>query len=238
MNNEVTLQGKLVDEVNVSTSKNGNRFAHGRLTIERAQGQEVKSNTYPFTAFGATAEQLADYKEGAQLEIRGRLSRDDYTDEQNEKHTSFSVVANEIKRPREIGSKNAFKLSGFVQSRSEDGSLELKTSQDGKTQYVNFGLAVKRDVYPREGQAKPKPQYDTFYMTAFGDVAKGIVSGFHKGDLAEFSGNIGISNNGVSPIASSGKMIREAGVVQEAQSDRPADNENVRTPKSNGIRTN
>ena len=238
MNNEVTLQGKLVDEVQLETSKNGKHFARGKLAIEQAHGEEVKTHTYPFTVFGATAEQLADYKAGAQLEIAGQLNRDDYTNAEGERRTSFSIVGREVKRPQEVGSKNAIKLSGFVQSQAEDGALELKTPQDGKTQFVNFGLAVKRDSFHREGEAKPKAQYDTFYLTAFGDAAKQIVSSYHKGDLAEFHGNVNMGKNGISPIATSGKMIREASVVQDAQADRAAENENVQSAKSERVHTN
>lgn len=238
MNNEVTLQGKLVDEVELETSKNGKHFARGKLAIEQAHGEEVKTHTYPFTVFGAVAEQLADYKAGAQLEIAGQLNRDDYTNADGERRTSFSVVGREVKRPQEVGSKNAVKLSGFVQSQAEDGSLELKTSQDGKTQFVNFGLAVKRDSFHREGEPKPKAQYDTFYLTAFGEAAKQIVSGYHKGDLAEFHGSLNMGRSGISPIAASGKMIREASVVQDAQADRAAENENVQSAKSERVHTN
>ena len=238
MNNEVTLQGKLVDEVELETSKNGKHFARGKLAIEQAHGEEVKTHTYPFTVFGAVAEQLADYKAGAQLEIAGQLNRDDYTNADGERRTSFSVVGREVKRPQEVGSKNAIKLSGFVQSQAEDGSLELKTSQDGKTQFVNFGLAVKRDSFHREGEPKPKAQYDTFYLTAFGEAAKQIVSGYHKGDLAEFHGSLNMGRSGISPIAASGKMIREASVVQDAQADRAAENENVQSAKSECVHTN
>lgn len=238
MNNEVTLQGKLVDEVELETSKNGKHFARGKLAIEQAHGEEVKTHTYPFTVFGAVAEQLADYKAGAQLEIAGQLNRDDYTNADGERRTSFSVVGREVKRPQEVGSKNAIKLSGFVQSQAEDGSLELKTSQDGKTQFVNFGLAVKRDSFHREGEPKPKAQYDTFYLTAFGEAAKQIVSGYHKGDLAEFHGSLNMGRSGISPIAASGKMIREASVVQDAQADRAAENENVQSAKSERVHTN
>ncbi len=238
MNNEVTLQGKLVDEVQLETSKNGKHFARGKLAIEQAHGEEVKTHTYPFTVFGAVAEQLADYKAGAQLEVAGQLNRDDYTTAEGERRTSFSIVGREVKRPQEVGSKNAIKLSGFVQSQAEDGSLELKTSQDGKTQFVNFGLAVKRDSFHREGEPKSKAQYDTFYLTAFGDAAKQIVSSYHKGDLAEFHGNVNMGKNGISPIATSGKMIREASVIQDAQADRAAENENVQSAKSERVHTN
>lgn len=238
MNNEVTLQGKLVEEVQLETSKNGKHFARGKLAIEQAHGEDVKTHTYPFTVFGAVAEQLADYKAGAQLEVAGQLNRDDYTKSDGTKHTSFSVVGREVKRPQEVGSKNVLRLSGFVQSQEDDGSLALKTSQDGKTQYVNFGLAVKRDSFRREGEPKPKAQYDTFYLTAFGEAAKQIVSGYHKGDLAEFNGSLSMGKNGISPIAASGKMIREASVAEEVQADMQQTNGNAKTAKSERVHTN
>ena len=227
MNNEVSLQGKLADEVTVETSKNGKPYANGRLEVEQAVDDGVKTQTYPFTVFGAAAQQLADYKRGAQLEIAGQLNRDDYKNKDGEMRTSYALIGRRVTRPQKVGSKNAMRLSGFVQSSAEDGRIELKTSQDGNTKYVNFGVSVKRDGEGAQN-AERKAQYDTFYVSAFGDAASHIAETYRKGDLVDFRGHLSFGKFGLSPIVTDGTLIRDAKTVKEGVAAAEQENKQVR----------
>ena len=223
MNNEVTLQGKLVEEVALATSQNGNHYANGKLAVEHSAGGGIKTTIYPFTVFGATADQLSDYRSGAQLEIVGQVRYDSF-------RKAYAFIGKEVKRPQEVGSKNSFKLSGFVQSSAEDGALTL-TKTGTASPYVNFGLAVKRDAFHQ----KPA-QYDVFYLTAFGNMAEQVASSYHKGDLVEFRGRLspGIKD-GISLVTTSGKLVREAETVREEGADHTASNDNAPSAKAANV---
>ena len=223
MNNEVTLQGRLAQEATLEESKNGTKYARGQIAVEHASGDKVRAVTYPFTMFGAAAERLAEYKKGAQIELQGRLDRSDYTSADGSEHTEFGIVGRKISQPETFGSKNIFKLSGFLQTSGANGTVPLKTAANGKTKYAQFGLSVKQDMFRQEGEAEKPAKYDTYFMTAFGNLAQNISSNFRRGDLCELMGRVDLDRTGaISMVATQGAVLREASSVQEGIAARKA----------------
>ncbi len=230
MNNEVTLQGLLTEEVELKTSANGNKYAHGKIAIIQQRGEEVKTNYHSFVTFGEAAEQLAGFEKGAPIQVKGQICRSDYGEE-NTKKTKFDIVGRAVTVPENDGYQNYIKLAGFVQGGNKEGRLELKTSEKG-TEWTTVAISVKRDEAPAKEGTEPSPaKYDTIFATAFGTQAQKITSEYSKGDLVELHGTISFDKKGsVSPLITRSKLIRSASDIQEAQAEGK-NNQNQKQPK-------
>ena len=205
MNNSVTIQGSLFDEVKVKTSQNGAKYAEAVLEVERNYGDTPKTDLFPVVFFGNAADQISSFKKGSNVSVLGYLKNSTY-----EENTTLSLVGGKVE-PAEIGSKNTVSLSGFVNNKQ----LELKEAANG-TKYLNLALSVKADYVPEGGTAT----YNTFFPTAFGKTAEKMIANYHRRDLIKVTGTLNISENGkLSVTAHRSELIRSAQEMSAGKDD-------------------
>ena len=122
MLNAVTLMGRLTRDPELNYFKNGDQnipVVNFTLAVDRNyknSNGEKKTDFFDVEAWRHTAEFLDNYfTKGQQMCVEGRLKRDDWLDKENNKRTSYKIVARNVyfaDSKRSVSKKNNNSRSG------------------------------------------------------------------------------------------------------------------------------
>lgn len=107
MINNVTLMGRICNDVELRTTTSGKSVANFRLAVDRGyakQGEEKQTDFITIVAWGGTADFVSRYfAKGSMIALVGSIQTRNYEDKDGNKRTAFEVVAREVSF---CGSKN------------------------------------------------------------------------------------------------------------------------------------
>lgn len=97
MKNEVVVEGNLVRDPLLHTSKSGNKFVTGSIAYNdkyKKGDEQVKDTSFfDFIMFGDAAETVAALTKGALVHIEGSLRQRTWEDKEGAKRTAINIVA-------------------------------------------------------------------------------------------------------------------------------------------------
>lgn len=105
--NIVCITGRTTADIDLKYTPSGTAVAKFTLAVQR-QGKDKDSDFISCTAFGKTAEVLAEYvNKGNRIEVSGRIQTGTYEDKQGNKRKSFDVIVDRF---------------GFLESKAKEKS--------------------------------------------------------------------------------------------------------------------
>lgn len=128
--NNVTLVGRLIKDVEVTTSKNGKNIAKTTIAVQRdyknAEGK-YDSDFLNLIAFGVTGDFMAKYfAKGSSIAVIGKIQTGSYTNKDNQKvYTTDIVVSAAEFVGSKSGSNNNSKQSNSTEKKSNDGFMDI-----------------------------------------------------------------------------------------------------------------
>lgn len=94
--NKIELIGRLVKDIEVKKSKNGNDFGTFTLAVQRKSNKEI-TDFFDCVVFGNLIEVLQKYtSKGLRLLVEGELQINTFEDKEGNKKQSNSVVVNDF----------------------------------------------------------------------------------------------------------------------------------------------
>ena len=99
MLNNVTLMGRICNEIEVRTTANGKSVATFRIAVDRSYSKNGKKGTDFITLVcweGTSSFVEKWFKKGDMIAIQGRIQTRNYEDNNGNKRTAFEVVATEV----------------------------------------------------------------------------------------------------------------------------------------------
>ncbi len=120
MYNRVILMGRLVADPELRQTQSGVNMCRLRVAVDRSfarQGEERQTDFINVICWRQTAEFVSRYfSKGRMIHVEGRLQNNDYTDQNNVKHYSMDVIADNVtfcgdKRP-DGGNNNTYAAPG------------------------------------------------------------------------------------------------------------------------------
>ena len=131
MFNRVILMGNLTKDPEVRTTPSGTTLCKFSIAVNRRfakQGEERQADFFNITAWGQTAEFVGKwFSRGRMIFVEGRIENDNYTDNNNVKHYSMNIIAENV---------------SFCGNKSDNG---------GGNGYPNNGGGYGNNGYPNNG---------------------------------------------------------------------------------------
>lgn len=97
MINNVTLMGRICNEIETRTTTTGKSVCNFRIAVDRAFSKNKETDFITIVAFESTADFCSRYfSKGSMIGIQGRIQTRNYEDNNGNKRTAFEVVAKEV----------------------------------------------------------------------------------------------------------------------------------------------
>lgn len=145
--NLVIMSGRLTRDPEVRTSESGKAYARYSIAVDR-MGKDSGTDFFNCISFGGQAEFVQNYlKKGTKIIIQGSIQQSQYTDKDNQKRTTTTILVDRIE---------------FAESRRSQGQQPQQEGQQSQPQ-------VQEE--PQQIQ-EPEPQINGF--NGFMNIPDGI----------------------------------------------------------------
>lgn len=149
--NKVILVGRLGKDPETRYTSGGQAVCNFSLatdeTFKDKSGERQKRTEWHRIVIWAKQAEIAQQylKKGAQIYLEGRIQSREWTDKENQKRTSYEIVATNF---RMLGSKSDSSGSGYRSSSAAAGSADFDSTPSGPSEHEQSAPEVTDEDIP------------------------------------------------------------------------------------------
>lgn len=149
--NKVILVGRLGKDPETRYTSGGQAVCNFSLatdeTFKDKSGERQKRTEWHRIVIWAKQAEIAQQylKKGAQIYLEGRIQSREWTDKENQKRTSYEIVATNF---RMLGSKSDSSGSGYRSNSAAAGSADFDGAPSGPSEHEQSGPEVTDEDIP------------------------------------------------------------------------------------------